>query len=93
MAKAYLEVLAHLYADVFGCGEGSVAVDSANKQATDDGEIEGVERGFEGDNSQVGLLSILGQVHCANGRCGDVQQLPVSCLVCSLHPTDSRQHK
>lgn len=86
MACACLEVLAHLNADLPRSGEGPVSVDSTHEEAAHDGKVERIEGGFEGDDAQVCLFCVLGQIHCAYGGCSDVQQLSVGSLVCCLHP-------
>lgn len=86
---AHLEILAHLYADLFGRGVGRLTADAPHKQTADNRQVEGIEGRFEGDNAHVGILGVLREVHCAYGGCGDIQQLPMGCLVCGLCTTDS----
>ena len=77
----HLEVAPHLDADVLRRSKGLGRGDPAHQQAADHGEVKGVEGGLVGHDAQVGRLSVLGQVNSANGRGGDVQQLPVRGLV------------
>lgn len=85
----HLEILAHLYANLFGRGKGRLTADAPHKQTANDRQIEGIKGCFEGDNAHVGLLGVLREVHCADGRCGDIQELSMGCLVCGLRTPDS----
>lgn len=82
--KACLKVLPHDQQDLLRSLEGSWLVDASHEHATGDRQIEGVVRRLEGHNAHVVVDCELGQVCCARRGCGQVQQLPVCCLVCRL---------
>lgn len=80
-----LEVLAHLDADVLGQRKRGRRGHTAHQQPARDRLVEGVERGFEGHDAHVRRQRVARQVHRANGRRRDVQQLPMRRLVRGLH--------
>lgn len=82
--EACLKVLPHDQQDLLGSLEGSRLVDASHEHATGHRQIEGVVRRLEGHNTHVVVDCELGQVCCARRGCGQVQQLPMCCLVCRL---------
>lgn len=82
--EACLKVLAHNEQDLLGSLEGSRLVNASHEHATGHRQVEGVVRRLEGHNAHVVVDCELGQVCCARRGCGQVQQLPIRCLVCCL---------
>ena len=59
----YLEILAHLHADVLGQVQSFGLPNAAYEQAAGDRQVEGVVCGLVRHNAHVGCQGIAGQVH------------------------------
>ena len=81
----HLKILSHDEQDILGCLESLGVSGASYKHTTSDRQIEGVIRCLEGHDAQVVADSELGQVCCARGGGGEIQQLPMCCLMNGLH--------